>query len=161
MKVSEKWTLNKNEQQRFIKALTDNLTLLRAKIGISQGELSKLVGISRQTYSAIENRRKEMSWTTYLSLILFFDYNQATHQLIRVISAFPDELVERFNNGKKSGIYNVLLSDSKQAAELAEMVNSLDKQGVQALKAILAVEYHRCVDSSSDIVLTDGIRKII
>ena len=60
---------------------------------ITQEELSAMVGISRQTYYAIETRRRQMSWNTYLSLILFFDTNVATHSMLRDINAYPIDLM--------------------------------------------------------------------
>ena len=69
-----KWEITKTQQMQFIDALTNELAPLRAKVGISQGELATLIGVSRQTYSAIESGKRKMSWNTYLSLILFYDY---------------------------------------------------------------------------------------
>lgn len=100
MNTSARWFLSKDEQIQFIDLITKDLAPLRAKVGISQGELAHLIGISRQTYSAIESGKKVMSWSTYLSLLLFFDYNRATHRMIRSMSIFPVELVERINNGE-------------------------------------------------------------
>ena len=48
------WNLTKSEQEMYINDLTENLASLRAKIGISQGDLANLIGVSRQTYSSIE-----------------------------------------------------------------------------------------------------------
>ena len=99
MAAFNKWTLTDEDKDKFIDALTENLPALRAKVGVSQGDLAHLIGISRQTYGAVEGKLRRMSWDTYLSLILFFDYNHATHRMLRSISAFPEELIERFNNG--------------------------------------------------------------
>ena len=150
MNISSNWQLRHEEQQKFIRVLTDNLAPLRAKVGITQGDLAYLVGVSRQTYSAIENNKKTMSWNTYLSLILFFDYNQATHNMIRNISAFPDELIERFNGGRVFSKNNLFLSDEKQAKEIASMIQKLDAQGIHALKSILTLEYNRCTGAPGE-----------
>lgn len=82
METGSKWLLT-DEENRFISALTPNLNVLRTKAEISQEELTNFIGISRQTYSAMERRIRKMAWSTYLSLILFYDYNQKTHQMIR------------------------------------------------------------------------------
>lgn len=42
------------DKDHLISILTEELPVLRAKIGLSQDKLSNIVGISRQTYSAIE-----------------------------------------------------------------------------------------------------------
>lgn len=65
------WSLDTEEQNRDIAALTGVLAPLRVKAGISQGALAYLVGLSRQTISMIENGKRPMSWQTYLSLLLF------------------------------------------------------------------------------------------
>lgn len=59
------------DRNRLIEILTDELPVLRAKLGISQDDISSFVGISRQTYSAIETKKRKMLWNTFLSLILF------------------------------------------------------------------------------------------
>ena len=76
MEVESKWLLTDEEKDSFIAMLTPNLTVLRTKAEISQEELSNLIGISRQTYNAIERKVRRMAWSTYLSLVLFYDHNQ-------------------------------------------------------------------------------------
>ena len=51
-----------NEQDRLIALLTDELPVLRARLKISQDELSRRIGISRQTYSLIETKKQKISW---------------------------------------------------------------------------------------------------
>lgn len=84
---------------KFIATLTPNLTVLRTRAEISQEELANLIGVFRQTYCAIERKVRKMAWSTYLSLVLFYDHNQKTHKLIRRLSVFPKELIIRFNDG--------------------------------------------------------------
>lgn len=55
--------------------LTIELPALREKMGSSQTELGELIGISSQTYSMIETRKKEMGWSVYMSLIFVFSTN--------------------------------------------------------------------------------------
>ncbi len=80
--------------------MTEVLALLRVRAGISQSALASWVGLSRQTISMIENGKRPMSWQTYLSLLLFFDYNQATHQMLRDMSIFPEKLVAHFSGNQ-------------------------------------------------------------
>lgn len=46
------------EQDISIDLLVEELPTLRAKIGLSQSEVGEIIGVSRQTYSAIETKRK-------------------------------------------------------------------------------------------------------
>ena len=89
MGVESKWLLTDREKNDFIETLTPNLTVLRTKAQISQEELANLIGVSRQTYSSIERKVRKMSWSTYLSLVLFYDHNEKTHKMIRQLSIFP------------------------------------------------------------------------
>ena len=86
MMQNSKWKLTDEEKQMLIAAITPELIPLRSKAGISQGELANLIGVSRQTYGAIERGDREMTWNTYLSLVLFYDYNQKTHQMLTTAS---------------------------------------------------------------------------
>ena len=94
MERASKWSLTDKEKERFITTLTPHLAILRTKAEISQEEIANLIGVSRQTYSSIERKIRKMSWSTYLSLVLFYDHNQKTHQLMRQLSLFstPEKL---------------------------------------------------------------------
>ena len=87
-----------------------------------------------------------MSWSTYLSLILFFDYNYSTHQWIRKIDVFPQELVEIFNGDNiLLPAINIVLSN--QLSDESNMLSSLDDQGLHAFKTVLKMEYERCLNT--------------
>lgn len=64
------------DKEKLIEVLTEELPVLRAKIGLSQDDLSDIIGISRQTYSSIETKKRQMSWNVFLSVILMFDNNK-------------------------------------------------------------------------------------
>jgi DNA-binding XRE family transcriptional regulator len=89
------------DRNKLIEILTDELPVLRAKLGISQDDISNIVGISRQTYSAIETKKRKMSWNTFLSLILFYGYNEKTTNLVEAIGAFPPELKQTLNINRR------------------------------------------------------------
>lgn len=99
MESVSKWLLTDAEKDEFIATLAPNLQALRIQAEISQEELANLIEISRQTYSAIERKVRRMAWSTYLSLVLFFDHNQKTHKMLRMLSLFPKDLITRFNDG--------------------------------------------------------------
>lgn len=98
MDHESRWLLTDAEKDGYIATLTPNLAILRTQADISQEELANLIGVSRQTYSSIERNMRRMSWSTYLSLVLFYDYNQKTHNLMRSLSVFPTELIVLFND---------------------------------------------------------------
>lgn len=144
-----KWLLSDAEKNRFISAITPNLPALRTQAGISQEELANLIGISRQTYSAIERKTRRMSWNTYLSLILFFDHNKKTHKMIRALSIFPKELVVRFNDGEDYSSFELSTFLGYHAQEIIEC---LDEQAKQTIRSIVMIEYARCSQFAEKIV---------
>lgn len=149
MSDSSKWEVTKYQQARFIDALTSELAPLRAKVGISQGDLAALIGVSRQTYSAIECGKRKMSWNTYLSLILFYDYNKDTHQMLRNMNAFPVELVRNFNNGEDITERNT----TTIAGIPNDLTEKLDAQAFHAIRTLVMVEYARCTKMPGEAVV--------
>lgn len=79
-----------NEQDRLIEVLTDELPVLRARLRISQDELSRRIGISRQTYSLIETKKQKMTWVTFMALIAFFENNAKTKAALIDIGLITD-----------------------------------------------------------------------
>lgn len=78
-------------KEELIAALTKDLVVLRAKAAQSQEELAEGIGLSRQSYSAIECGKRKMTWRTYMALLFFFDTNPLTHDTLRQINVFPVE----------------------------------------------------------------------
>lgn len=89
--------LSATEKEYYISALTKELLILRTKTGLTQEELSNLIGVSRQTYSAIEIGRRKMQWSVFVALIFIFDSIEKTHDFIRIIDLFPDSLISKIN----------------------------------------------------------------
>ena len=150
METALKWLLTDAEKDAFIATLTPNLPTLRTQAEISQEELANLLGISRQTYSAIERKIRRMSWNTYLSLILFYDHNKKTHKLLRALSLFPKELITRFNDGVD---YSSLELSTLLGPQSQEIFDHLDDQAKQTIRSLIMMEYARCTQLSSEAIL--------
>lgn len=150
MEFESKWLLTDEEKDCFIAMLTQNLTVLRTKAEISQKELSNLIGVSRQTYSAIERKVRRMAWSTYLSLVLFYDHNQKTHKMIRQLSIFPQELIIRFNDGVDYSNYEI---SSFLGNKSEEIIEQLDEQAKGAIRTVVMMEYARCTVASNGAVI--------
>lgn len=148
MENKDRWTITEEEKEQLINILTDELSALRAKAGISQEEISKLIGISRQTYGAIERKTRKMSWNTYLSLILFFDYTKTTHKMIRNLQAFPAKLVKCLNKTDIDNSANLYLEEFTN-----EINDKLDERALHAIKTVLMLEYARCSNLSNDALI--------
>ncbi|MEG1804037.1 MAG: helix-turn-helix domain-containing protein [Clostridia bacterium] len=72
--------------------MADNLHMLRSHLGLTQDEIAKIIGVSRHTVLSIENQSREMSWNTFLSLILLFTKNERTDKLMNILGIYTDEL---------------------------------------------------------------------
>lgn len=72
-------------KDKYIEVLTNELPVLRARIRISQDELARGVGISRQTYSLIETKKQKMTWVTFMATIAFFSGHERTRQELKRI----------------------------------------------------------------------------
>ena len=150
MNSVSKWLLTDAEKDEFIATLTPNLPALRTQAEISQEELANLLGISRQTYSAIERKVRKMAWSTYLSLVLFFDHNQKTHKMLRMLSLFPTALITRFNDGVDFSSFSISSILGNRAETILE---HLDEQALQSIHAIIMVEYARCTQLPSEAIV--------
>lgn len=150
MDIESKRLLTDEEKDSFIDMLTPNLTVLRTKAEISQEQLANLIGVSRQTYSAIERKVRRMGWSTYLSLVLFYDHNQKTHKMIRQLAIFPQKLVSRFNGGVDYFDFEISSFFVNRSEEILE---HLDDQAKGAIKTIVMMEYARCASVINDEVI--------
>ena len=72
--------------------MVENLPTLRKKLGVSQEELAGMIGVSRSTIAAIENKKRPLSWNMFLSLLLIFTKNDETDKLLSVLEIYTDEL---------------------------------------------------------------------
>ena len=159
MKYGTRWVISDAKKEEYINNLLPHLATLRARVGISQDELAGLVGISRQTYCLTESGSRSISWNTFLSIIMFYDYNSRTHDLIRSIGAFPDDLFYHFNLGQTSG---EAIGKAGEILGLDEMIGELDDAGKRTVKASVVSEYARCKNMTSlEMIstLTDIINK--
>lgn len=152
MENISKWTITNKEKEQLISALTPELVLLRTKAEISQEELAALIGISRQTYGAIERGSRRMSWNTFLSLVLFYDCNQKTHQMLRTIKAIPQEIMKRFNVGEEITTKEINL-DAFLGDGAKIVMDSLDEQAIRSIRTMIMVEYARCTSTPGEVVV--------
>lgn len=86
------WNINKDYKELCTAVLQDSLASLRAKAGLSQEEISSLIGMTRQTYHALETGKQQIPWTTFLAFAFFFRELDATREMIGDLRIFPAEL---------------------------------------------------------------------
>lgn len=74
---------------QLVERFAFELPVLRARLGLSQADVAKEIGISRQTYNLLENVKKKMNWVTFVTLVTLFKSNPMTKQLL---DNYEDEL---------------------------------------------------------------------
>lgn len=65
-----------------IMQLTEQLPVFRARLRLSQEELSELLGITRQSYNALETKTRPMKWRTCMAMIAFFMEQPKTRKML-------------------------------------------------------------------------------
>lgn len=82
---------NEINKEKLIKNMTENLPMLRTRLDLTQEELAEKIGVSRSTILSIENKKREMTWNTFLSLMLLFTKNETTNKLLKVLDIYTEE----------------------------------------------------------------------
>ena len=95
--IQERWNITDDQREKFTSALVPELKTLRVKANITQDELAKIIGVSRQTYCQIENGNRGMPWNVYLSLMFFFRSIEDTSKLMDALGIFPVDLIEQIS----------------------------------------------------------------
>ena len=149
-------SLTEEERESYIQNLTNELTTLRTQACLSQEELAAIIGVSRQTYGTIERKLRMMSWDTYLALIMFFDYHNKTHDLLRSLGCFPYEIIKRFNNNIKPSTIDL---NAVSPIDTDTLMSTLDEQALNNIKMIIMIEYARCTKTAGETIIKsfDGI----
>ena len=92
---------NQINRKELTEKMADNLPTLRTKLGYTQEDIAQLIRVSRHTVISMENKKRPMTWNTYLSLILVFSGNPETKVLLKVLGVLTDELEEYLSPKKK------------------------------------------------------------
>lgn len=84
--------INEELKKTSINNMMKNLVTLRTMLHLTQTQLSEIMGVTRQTLVMYETGKRKMTWSTFLSLVLIFDNNQSTKQLLEIMNIYPREL---------------------------------------------------------------------
>ena len=84
--------INQQIKEELMEKLKCELPVLRARLGISQERVAEIIGISRQTYNAIETGKREMTWPIFLSMVAFFQNNEQTKLMLEQIEDFDEKM---------------------------------------------------------------------
>ena len=92
--------MNNEHKQELCKVLASNLPTLRTKANLSQDELADRLGFSRQTISAIENEKRDMQWSTFSAIVLYFAQNDEIKRLMVTMGIITDGVEKILNISK-------------------------------------------------------------
>jgi DNA-binding XRE family transcriptional regulator len=92
-------SISTEEKQELCRIMASNLSTLREKAKLKQDELADKLGLSRQTISAIENEKREMQWSTFSVLIMFFANDYEIRQIMSVMGIMTEKVAKIFNIG--------------------------------------------------------------
>ena len=93
--------MNEEIKNVYVDRMVENLTVLRAKLGVTQAELAEIAGISRQTILSVEKKQRGMTWNMFLALLFIFTSIPGTAPLIDLFEIRTDELISIINGKKK------------------------------------------------------------
>ena len=77
--------MNDSIRSELIAKLTANLPVLRAKLKLSQAELSTAIGVGRQTIVAIESGNSKMRWDTFLAIVFVISLNEDSKEMMSAL----------------------------------------------------------------------------
>ena len=146
--------INDIEREKLISSLVDELPVLRVKLGVSQDEIANMLDISRQTYCSLETKKRKMSWSVCLSLILIFYHNEATRDFVSKAGLLPQKLLHISDVTSSPAISSFVQMEND------DIRNHLDEQAIHAIETVIMMEYARCNNMTGDAVIKafDGKR---
>ena len=86
--------MDTDEKVRLCQNMSDHLLVLRTMLRLSQADLSKKIGVSRQTIVAMETQKRPISWNVFLALVLLFCKNPHTQLMLEIFGIYTKELDE-------------------------------------------------------------------
>ncbi len=83
------------KQEEYIEKMVKHLPVLRTSIRITQKDLAKKIGVTRQSMMLIETRRRPLQWSTYLALVFVFQQFDDTKILIDSLEIYDAEILRQ------------------------------------------------------------------
>ena len=97
----QEYTLGNDEKQRLIRIMASNLKKFRTACGWSQEKMASFIGVTRQTVLAVENGKRDMTWTMFLAFSFLFLGNEKTRKDFLLCGAYTPELVAFLSIGER------------------------------------------------------------
>lgn len=121
------WNFSKDEKENLATQLAIELPALRGKVGASQEEIASAVGISRQTYSAYENRTRPIPWSLYLALFTankkgyYMNKNIKYSQNFLTSEKVLNQIIKQLNLKETDTVYEIGTGKGHLTTKLAKI----------------------------------------
>ena len=89
-------------QNKYISCMVKNMPVLRATTRMTQANLAEKLGISRQTITAIERKKRPMAWSLYLAIICVFEQYEDTKKLFESLKLFDSQFIKEIKAPKRN-----------------------------------------------------------
>lgn len=83
------------KQEEYIEKMVKHLPVLRTSIRITQKDLAKKIGVTRQSMMLIETRRRPLQWSTYLALVFVFQQFDDTKILLNSFEIYDAQMLKQ------------------------------------------------------------------
>lgn len=84
--------MNDNE---YIVIMTNHLAMLRVQASLTQAQIADEIGIPRTTYSAIETKKRKMTFPIFVRLSKYFISNKNTVDVMKLLG-LSEEVLNHF-----------------------------------------------------------------
>lgn len=90
--------LTNNDKELIMEEFVDIMPMLRTRLNLTQEQFGKSIGMTRQTVIYIENRKRKLTWSLFLSMVFVFYINNETRPFLlaskeinKVLGVFFDD----------------------------------------------------------------------
>ena len=94
-------SMKDERKQELCRLLASNLSALRAKAGMTQNDLAVRLGFKRQTIGAVEGKKRDMQWSTFSAIVLYFSANEEIRQLMITMGIMCDDVETTLNINRR------------------------------------------------------------
>ena len=82
-------------QAEYLERMVKHLPVLRVSIRITQRELAKKIGITRQSMMLIETGKRPLQWSNYLALVFVFNHYEDSKKLMENFELYDEDFLKR------------------------------------------------------------------
>ena len=80
------------ERQKYCSLLAQNLSTLRVKANLTQGEMADKLGYTRVVISDYENEKRPMNWKHFATFVLFFSNNTDLREIMIALGILDEDV---------------------------------------------------------------------